>query len=114
MGATFTWLWVLLTLLCSPLLLSLSSCTVWMIGRVFLNGARLHACGAGARRAARGSPRAAWATGGSLGQRAGGAPRQHARGGGGKVVYSWVMHRVTFLSKMHFETQVIIWACFSA
>ena len=72
-------------LLCSLCLLCLSSCTLWMIGGTFLSGSRMCTCIAGARRAARGSPRAARATGGSLGQHAGGAPRQHAGGGGGKI-----------------------------
>ena len=73
------------SLLCSLCLLCLSSCMSWMIGSVFSCGSRLSTCSVGARRAARGSPRAAWATGGSLGQRAGGAPRQHARGVRGKI-----------------------------
>ena len=84
-GAAPGWLWALLTFVCSLLLLSLSSCMLQMIGSTFLDGSRLCICITGARRAARGGPRAARATGGSLGQRAGGVPRQHASGGGGKI-----------------------------
>ena len=50
-GAAPGWLWALLTLLCSSVLLSLSSCMLRMIGCMVSSGSRLCTCVAGARRA---------------------------------------------------------------
>ena len=70
--------WPLSILLCSLLLLRMSSSRMPRIAWMFTIGSSLITCSAGARGAAHERPRGTWPARGVVGERAASAPRQHA------------------------------------